>query len=600
MNLSAISHRPSRDYIYPRSEHELALQLVTAREDARKVTLFYWERGENNPQKRIQLPLHVSLRDAYHDYYRVSIHTLPIAAYIRYCFRLENNSECVWYGSWGFSTQEPATEDNFFEFLWPNLDDCYRAPVWAANQVYYQIFPERFCNGDESLSPKGVEPWGSTPTRENYMGGDLRGVLAKLDHIQQLGATCIYTTPIFYAASNHKYDTVDYYQIDPMFGTKEDLHNLVQEVHKRGMKILLDGVFNHCGYYWDKFQDVVKNGQSSPYCNWFYIRSYPVDLQQRNYECVGHYKWMPKINLANPDARLYFIEVGAYWLREFDIDGWRLDVADEVPMSFWEEFSCEMKRVRPDCLLLGECWGDAQRLLMENRLDSAMNYLFRDAVKLWLAQQKIRPSGVDHLLQHALACYPTETALCLYNPLDSHDTARFLYECKGDVNRFRLAVALQMTFPGCPAVFYGDEIGMSGDNDPGCRVAMEWDAAKQNRELFQWYKKLIAIRHDSPSLQKGDYHAVLCDDASNLYGFCRSVTEETTLVLINAGERSCTKEIEILCTQPVWQDTLAGKALTAVPKQAHTGQQTKWVGCINTELPAYSVRIYQQTQKGKV
>lgn len=379
MNQAAIIHRPTSDYIYPSSRNTLELQLITARADADEVELWYWMRYETDPAKIRRQRLHVSLQDALHDYYRTTVCTGQIAAYTRYCFHLKAGTDELWLGANGLQDTEPHMNGNFFEFLWPNPTDGFSAPAWRSRQVYYQIFPERFKNGDPSLTPPSAEDWGSAPTRENFMGGDLAGITQQLDYIQSLGATCLYLTPIFRAPSNHKYDTADYFEIDPAFGTKADLRRLVDGVHARGMRIILDGVFNHCGYWWDKFQDVVKNGKASPYRSWFFIHSYPVDAEQQNYDCVGHYKWMPKLNLADPDARDYFLSVGRYWLEEFGIDGWRLDVADELPTAFLEAFAAAMRACKPDCILLGETWGDAGRLVSANRLDSAMNYLFRDA-----------------------------------------------------------------------------------------------------------------------------------------------------------------------------------------------------------------------------
>ena len=369
------------------------------------------------------------------------------------------------------------------------------------------------------------------------MGGDLRGVLARLDHIQSLGATCLYLTPIFKAPSNHKYDTSDYYEIDPAFGTKDDLRALVTEVHRRGMRILLDGVFNHCGFFWPPFQDLLAQGEHSRYRDWFFPRSFPVTTEPCSYDCVGHYKWMPKLNLANPAAEEYFIEVGKYWIREFDVDGWRLDVADEVPTAFWTAFSTAIRRLKPDALLLGETWGDAGKLLAPNRLHTVMNYLFRDAAVDWLARDAIKPSTVDHRLNNMLALYPEAASRRLYNLLDSHDTARFRYLC-GNKNRHKLAVALQMTFPGCPAVFYGDEVGLEGDNDPGCRLAMEWDKVKQDQELLAWYSDLIRLRKGSPSLRSGWFKTAFADDEANVFAFYRFCENETSLVILNAGSET--------------------------------------------------------------
>lgn len=603
MNLAAISHRPSKEFIYPQTKDILVLQLITAREDIQEATLLYWERYETAPSKRIVVTLRVSLRDAYHDYFRASVKTTRMAAYTRYCFRLRTGTQTVWFGARGFQSHDPGITGNFFEFLWPNPDDGYRAPDWSKTQVYYQIFPDRFCNADPNLSLPNTVPWGTAPTRENVMGGDIPGIIEKLDYIKDLGVTCIYTTPIFYATSNHKYDTVNYYEIDPCFGTKDDLKRLVDEVHARGMRIILDGVFNHCGYYWVPFLDVVAKGPHSAYKDWFFIHDYPIQPDPKIYDCVGHYQWMPKINLSNPEAKRYFINVGKYWIREFGIDGWRLDVADEVPMSFWEAFSAELKALKPDCLLLGETWGDAQRLLCENRLDSAMNYLFQDAVTLWLAEGKISAAQFDDLINRSLSLYPEEVDLRMYNLLDSHDTARFLFACNGDIKRYRLAVALQMTFPGCPAIFYGDEIGLSGPNDPGCRMAMEWDEARQNLELFNWFKACISIRQNSISLLEGSYRTIICDDDANLFGFCRITPQEISFVLINAGDSDCRQRIRIPCiSSDVWREAISGQrlALQSCCEAYSPSCLTKYEGILDIELPAYSVKIFQQTMKEKV
>ena len=365
------------------------------------------------------------------------------------------------------------------------------------------------------------------------------------------------------------------------------------------MRILLDGVFNHCGYWWDKFQDVVKNGEASPYRSWFFIHSYPVDAERQNYDCVGHYKWMPKLNLANPDARDYFLSVGRYWLEEFGIDGWRLDVADELPTAFLEAFAAAMRVCKPDCILLGETWGDAGRLVSANRLDSAMNYLFRDAAAAWLAKDALSASEFGCRLNRALALYPNETNLRMYNLLDSHDTARFLYEAGGDKARLRLAAALQMTFPGSPAIFYGDEVGLSGPNDPGCRMAMQWDAEQQDRRLLRWYRRLIQLRLASDSLTDGDFHTVLADDAANVYAFSRAVPGEQTLVVLHAGTAHWRGQFPI----PDWAREFAAWTLCCQTggmtedDPFHPTILTDDPGRFEAELPARSVKIIRFINK---
>lgn len=579
MNLAAIRHRSTEDYIYPRGRNELVVSLEASRGELEKLSLVFWPRYETDREKRRTIVMKPALRDSYTDYYRALIHTDGISAYTRYFFILESGDEKLFLGRNGFRAEDE--EENFFEFLWPNPTDGYRAPDWAGSQVYYQIFPERFRNGDNRLTPANADSWGTPPDRENFMGGDLRGIIEKMDYLSELGITCLYLTPIFKAPSNHKYDTVDYFDIDPAFGTKETLAELVTEAHSRGIKILLDGVFNHCGFYWPPFQDVVENGEKSKYKDWFFPRSFPVSESHENYDCVGHYKWMPKINLANPETRDYFLSVGRYWIENFGIDGWRLDVADEVPTAFWEAFSATIKNVKPDALLLGETWGDAGRLLRTDRLDSAMNYLFRDAAADWLAKGTIKPAELDHRLNRMLSLYPEEVSLGLYNPLDSHDTARFRWLC-ADKRMHALAVVLQMTVPGCPAVFYGDEVGLEGDNDPGCRLCMEWNEQKQNGELLALYKKLIALRKNSKSLISGDFRSVLCDDEANVYGFSRTLENETTVTVINAGEKPYGAKIK---ADGAWTALLGGK------------QYSSENGELLIELSPCSAEIYQKKVK---
>lgn len=596
MDLSSIVHRPNKEYIYPRSRDTLALQIYTAAADVDRITLLYWERYETRPEMIQRKDIPLTYRDHYRDCYRTEITNHHIAAYIRYCFEIHAGGEVRWLGRYGFDDHAPDMSGNCYEFLWPNAADGFRIPEWGSSQIYYQIFPERFCNGDDSLTPVGAADWGSLPTRENYMGGDLQGIVDRLDYLADLGVTCLYLTPIFKAGSNHKYDTIDYYEIDPQFGTKETLRQLVQEAHVRGLRIVLDGVFNHCGYYCGLFQNVVEAGATSEYKDWFYIHSYPITLEPCNYDCVGHYKWMPKINLSNEEAARYFIDVGLYWIREFGIDGWRLDVADEVSTTFLERFSAEIKRLKADAILIGETWGDADRLVSGNRLDSAMNYLFKDAVTDWIAKGEITAGEFDHRINRMYSLYPDEVNRVMYNLLDSHDTARFLYDCGNDKVRLRLAVALQMTFLGCPAIYYGDEIGISGANDPLCRKAMQWDANEQDNDLRAWYRYYISLRKSTVALQEGSFRTAYISDENQIYAYYRETELERVLVVLNVGGQDAAVQIPLPASHGVWEMISRCRAAdnTTMTQQ---GSLTKYTGRIDGEMPAYSVTIFKNKRE---
>lgn len=559
MNLAAIRHRPDKEYIYPAAENGIVCKLETARADFQECLFCY---SGKQGEKFIKTRMDCICRDGYRDTYSTHIAFHETPRYFSYYFELADceNSK-LWVGSDGVVTQEP--QDRCFKFLWANPNDGYLSPDWSESRIYYQIFPERFRNGDRRNDPPGTLPWGSSPTRKNFMGGDLEGIAQRLDYLSDLGVNCLYLTPVFKSPSNHKYDTEDYYQIDPAFGTSEDLKYLVRKSHGRGIRVMLDGVFNHCGYQFQAFQDVVKNGERSSYKDWFWVDRFPVRTDPPNYGCFGDYYAMPKFNHANPEVQEYLIGVADYWIRETGIDGWRLDVADEIETGFWENFRREIRKKHPDVILIGETWDDAARLVYGNRLDAAMNYLFRNALVDWIAAGKTDAFTFDCRINHMLSLYSEETNRLMYNLLDSHDTSRFLHDCDGNVERLKLAVGFQMTFVGCPAIFYGDEIGLTGANDPDCRQAMAWDVRKQDADLMAWYRRMISIRKSSPVFYRGGYRTVLCDRARNLFGFIRYIGSETAYVVLNNSDEAQTVPVPTVEPKGTFRELTAGNLFQA-------------------------------------
>lgn len=593
MNLSAINHQATKEFRYPTSEHSLSFKLVTAMRDALECSIICWPRYLDKQASKQKIKLACRYRDSNHDYYYTDIRFGYPAGYIKYYFELVFKEQTVWYNAYGPCLTEPT--GNYFEFLWPNRNDGYHPPSWAASQIYYQIFPERFKNGDSSNDPPDTLVWGSAPTRDNTMGGDLRGIIEKLSYIESLGITCLYLNPVFKASSNHKYDTVDYFEIDPAFGTKANLKELTDRCHEKGIRVILDGVFNHCGFYFDQFQDVLKNGSQSKYKDWFFIESFPIETDPPNYHCVGMFKWMPKLNLSNPEVRDYFLKVGLYWVEQAGIDGWRLDVADEVEGAFWQQFRLHLKAYNPELILIGETWGDAGKLLMGDQMDSAMNYLFKDTVTDWLAKSAIDVKEFDSRLNFMLSRYSGETLRALYNPLDSHDTARFLFDCGEDKRKLKLSAGLMFTFIGAPAVYYGDEIGLSGDNDPLCRACMEWRPEEQDTELFNWYKQLIKLRKENKVFTDGDFTTNLSDSERELYGFIRYTDNERAYVIINASGRQQTCDIPVLQRGGSLTDHLTNEMVHVEPLQSTeqfwNHDIIEYAGAFSIEMPAFSIRI---------
>ncbi len=570
MKKEAVFHLNTENFIYPISRNRLHVRLRTAREDIDKAMLIYFSR--TCPDKKHEYSMEKNYSDNLFDYYDGLIETDEVARYQKYYFRLtdyDGNTEYV--GSKGITNTSP--EDDFFEFLYTNPDDVVDYPDWAKGTVYYQIFPERFANGDRNNDPPGTMQWGSKPTRENFMGGDLKGIRDNIPYLKNLGIETIYINPIFEADFNHKYATTDYYRVDPIFGKNSDLKILVQELHKNGIRILLDGVFNHVGIHFRQFEDVLEKGRKSEFYDWFLVTSDDGDISvtHKDYECVGAYKYMPKLNSSNPAVRKYILEVMDFWIREYGIDGWRLDVADEVDKRVWQEASTVLKEKYPNIILLGETWGYGGELVDDKKLDSVMNYMFRDAVRDYFGFQKIKTTEFANRIGHMLALYKEETAHMLYNLFDSHDTERFLFYCEGDKKKLQMAVAFQILFIGSPAIYYGDEVGLTGDNDPDCRKCMIW-GDEQDSDLLNWYKSLIKLRKNHSAIRKGRFRLIYADDQSEIICFRRWDNNENITVLIRMGgkQQSVTYSIE------EGKELLTGESITG-----------------NVSLEKYSIKVIE-------
>lgn len=293
-------------------------------------------------------------------------------------------------------------------------------------------------------------------------------------------------------------------EIDPQFGDKETFKKLVDECHQRGIRVMLDAVFNHSGLYFGPFQDVLENQEKSKYKDWFHLHEFPVkDVYPPNYDTFGYVETMPKLNTENPEVRSYFLDVAAYWIEEFDIDGWRLDVANEVDHSFWKAFRKKVKSIKPDLYILGEIWHDALPWLEGDQFDAVMNYPFTLAGLDYIAKEKIDTKQFADRLSKSYASYMENSNEVAFNLLDSHDTPRVLTECGEDVKKVRLLYALLFSFPGTPCVYYGDEIGMTGGEDPECRKCMVWDEENQNTSLKNFIKQFIQLRFTEKAFTQG-------------------------------------------------------------------------------------------------
>lgn len=408
-------------------------------------------------------------------------------------------------------------------------------PDWVRDAVFYQIFPERFANGDKANDPSGVAAWGGIPTGRNFFGGDLQGIIDHLDYIQDLGVNALYLNPIFEATTNHKYNTADYKRIDPHFGDDATFKRLLDSCHAHGIRVVIDGVFNHTGIAFFAFADIRAKGERSLYKDWYTIRSFPVGPPSKpNYECWWGHGALPKLRTENPAVRQYLFDVTRKWTA-MGVDGWRLDVPNEIPHDFWIEWRKLVKSINPECYIVGEIWDNASAWLQGDQFDAVMNYRFRDPCLKFFAQGTASPTAFDTALAHQRRDYPDAVNFALQNLLGSHDTERLLTMCNRNVEREKLAVLFQMTYPGAPMVYYGDEIGMEGGKDPGCRGTMIWDIKKQRADLLNWYKKMIALRRAHPVWRHGSFETLRANDAQRVYMFMRKDGDTRGVVVINAG-----------------------------------------------------------------
>lgn len=523
-------------------------------------------------------------------------------------------------------------------------DPGFSTPVWAKNALIYQIFPDRFRNGDPSNDPQTGDPryddpvislpWGTlpegycrhysdagqncpwrfddtppswSPTIEgprgrDYFGGDLKGVTEQMLYLKRLGVTAIYFNPIFYAKSNHRYDTAGYFEIDPALGTLEDFRAMVAAARRNGIRIILDGVFNHMSSdspYFDRYGMYDTLGAceagDSAYRSWFYFRPpsssepSPCVPSQPGGNDTYYDSWfgfdsIPVIDKYNPEVQDYFLaspdSVSRYWLRQ-GAAGWRLDVMGDAsfPADYWEAFRQIIKEEDPNALIIGELWqkdSTLLRFLRGDRADTAMNYRLRDAVLGLLSPgafdskgfadsgRPISPAEFASRVESIREDYPDAVYYAMMNLLGSHDTERILWaltpgsETRADkefnaanlaegLRRSRIAALIQFTMPGAPTIYYGDEVAMTGDDDPDDRRTYPWvdSGGSPNTTMLRYYGSLATLRRANPALVQGDLRMLLADDASGLLAYGRKTNRQAAIVVVNRGSSAWTGSIPV-------------------------------------------------------
>jgi len=563
----AIQHLTDSNYAFALDEKTIVFRIRTKKDDIQRCTLFYGDRVcEQNPITTEKILMEKVSSDQLFSYYECTV----FSEYTRICyyFLLEDEDEKLYYFGDEFHLTSEYDRTEYYQFAYNRREDIVRMPDWVASSIIYQIFPDSFATQKRYIRKEGAElqtAQGEYCVSRN--GGTLRGIQENLDYISELGVNCIYLNPIFLASSYHKYDTIDYFSIDPCFGTKEELKELVSACHREGIRVVLDGVFNHCGWRFFAFQDVLQNGRDSRYADWFYRMEFPVQFEaQPNYEAFAYVREMPKLNTGNPEVARYLCSIGTYWIQEADIDGWRLDVANEVNHDFWRQFRREVKGVKPDALLIGEIWEDAQQWLQGDQFDSTMNYRFSNLCRDFFAQRSLSSKEFDEKLHAMIMHYKKPISFAQMNLLDSHDVPRFLSKCDGDLRKLKLAVFFQMTFVGIPSIFYGDEAAIQGKNELEYRSPMPWQDCPDQGELFQYIKKLILLRKTHPALTHGDFLTGETADAG-VYVFIRRTDTEKLLIALNNSDVERTVHVAPELTQSVFYSIFPQEEESASTKE---------------------------------
>ena len=523
MNPATIFHRPMSEYAFALDDTHYIFRLRTGKGEAESVRFYYADRAVMTPKLQFApRPMEKFRTDRYFDWYEIRLETR--FERIAYYFELQNGVETLFYYGDCYEMAGTPTRADYFQLPFNHRADRFAAPAWTRDAVVYNIFPDSFAAG-KRLAPNGAPP---------CRGGTVRGVTENLDYIASPGFNCIYLNPIFAARSYHRYDTLDYYRIDPHMGAEDDLRDLVRRAHALGIRVILDGVFNHVSSDHPFFRDVLEKGRASRYYSCFYALPetprMPAAGELPGYTCFSYVADMPKTNTADPFLRQYFCDIGAYWVRKFDVDGWRLDVANELDDGFLRAVRASVKAAKSDALIVGEVWENAAHYLGGDMLDSAMNYDFRRYCRRFFAEQTVDAETFDTNVSTLLLRYNENALFAQLNLLDSHDVSRFLSLCGGKTERMELAVLLQMTFPGMPCVFYGDEKGLCGESEPEYRRPMAWDASSPLEEV---YRRMIALRKTHPALRYGSFHTELA--CGGVYRYSRVWNSTKITVAMNLG-----------------------------------------------------------------
>ena len=560
MEFSGVYHKTSEQMSYALDEDRLIVNIKTGY-DVKQVFIHYGDPYEagilGGKEKWIgkREEMIYKKRLPYQIWWTTTL--LPEYKRCKYYFELRTEKEVWYYFEDGFLTEEQLRMDGrmqqCFIVPWMNPADINRTPAWVNETIWYQIFPDRFCNGTPEKNGDDITPWRNhgTVTNEEKFGGNLEGIRQRLSYLQELGITGIYLNPIMKAESNHKYDTTDYTKIDPSFGDADTMKALCKEAHEKGIRIMVDAVFNHSGRKFEPWIDILEHGKESRYADWFMVEDWEQvqkrgDTRDRRFYSFAFTDGMPKLNTNNEEVIQYFCKICEDWVREFDIDGIRFDVGNEVSHRFLKRIREHLKTIKPDIYLLGEIWHDAMPWLGGDEFDAVMNYPFAAAIREFWYQPEKTKSDLEEAIHENLVRYMRQTTEVLFNLLDSHDTDRLIHQTGGNQDLFFQQLAMLFTMPGSPCIYYGTEIAIEGGADPDCRRCMPWDQIEQGNyaEITEQVKQLIALRKE-PAARSMEITFESNNSSDRVVEYAKTGAEGSRLrVVLNASGKETDVETE--------------------------------------------------------
>lgn len=552
MERSAIYHRPASEMAYMADKQNYRLQLKTKHRDITRVRVIFgapqmlvkdsgqtdaWEYATKEMDKRLQ--------NGIYDVWEVKL-PIPATRKLKYAFHLlDREGNELLYDANLMQLYTPKAVQEMTGFLTPYLvlDETTTTPEWTKKMIWYRLMPDRFANGDQQKDPKDTLEWGQEADKAKFFGGDLQGIIDKLDHIQGLGFNGIYLSPVFDAYSNHKFDTIDYYEIDPAFGTKEKFKELIEAIHQRGMKVMLDITCDHLSDFSLQWQDVRKYGVRSSFAKWFLIKEFPVryvpselpDYSERlTYEALNNNPHMPKVDLENPEVQAHFGNILTYWTRNFDIDGWSIADSNEIPAAFKRYLLETLRQVKEDIYLLGNTI--AKKTEHDDVFAGNNSIDVRELVEGTFITKNIPPTELAYALnEHQLRADPSTLSASLL-AADSPQTQRILAKCESNIQLLRAVLAFMFMQPESPSILYGTEKGLKAGTEAALQPCMDWKDDQASDEMQRFLKTLLAMRtRYNNVLCEGSFEWGQCSNQYSYLSFSRRLGDKRLFALFNLG-----------------------------------------------------------------